>query len=89
MSEKVPGNESGEKLYRIEIRGRLDRKWLDWLNGIQIEYGPDITVITSTAIDQPRLRGILGKLWDLNLTVVSVTCIGPQSEKIDSLEGGS
>jgi hypothetical protein len=83
MNEKVPGSESGQKLYRIEIRGRLDRKWLDWLNGIQIEYRPDTTILTSMVIDQTGLRGILGKLWDLNLTVISVTCTSPTSDDID------
>ncbi len=63
--------------YRIKVRGVLDRKWSDWFNGVTITCesasdGSPITTLTGVA-DQARLRGILSKIWDLNLTVISVT----------------
>jgi hypothetical protein len=59
-------------VYRIEVRGCLDENWSDWLNGFQIEHGQRTTVLTCEGIDQSKLRGILCKLWDFNLTVISV-----------------
>ena len=75
MTAKSPGLIPKQTTYRIEIQGRLDEGWSDWFNGGQIEYGADTTILTSQSIDQPRLRGILGKMWDLNLTVISVNRI--------------
>ena len=72
--------------YRIKVRGRLDESWSDWLNGMTIEFGnasdgSPTTVLTGRVADQPKLRGILSKIWDLNLTVISVTQIGPEESK--------
>ena len=70
--------------YQIEVRGRLDREWADWFNGIQIEYGKGTTILIAGVVDQPRLRGILCKLWDLNLTIISVNQLSPLGDKQDS-----
>ena len=61
-----------QKAYQIEVQGCLDKEWADWFNGLQIEYGDGTTILTAGGIDQPRLRGILCKLWDLNMTIISL-----------------
>jgi hypothetical protein len=62
--------------YRITVQGRLDASWSRWFNGLTIECtGTDDSVIitlTGPVVDQPALRGILNKLWDLNLILISV-----------------
>jgi hypothetical protein len=63
--------------YRIEILGRLGGGWLEWFNGMEIECescdpGEAVTTITVQITDQAKLRGILAKIWDLNLTVLNV-----------------
>jgi hypothetical protein len=73
--------------YRIKVRGRLDEKWSDWFNGMTITSERDITTLTG-AVDQAKLRGIVSKIWDLNLTVISVTQIGSQKNDSHLLEGG-
>jgi protein-S-isoprenylcysteine O-methyltransferase Ste14 len=64
------------RTYRIRAHGRLDQSWSPWFNGMLIECtsagDPVITTLTGPVVDQPALRGILNKLWDLNLTLVSV-----------------
>jgi len=65
------------EVYQIRVRGRLDARWSDWFGGMAItcEIGGDgvpITAITGAVVDQAALRGILCKLWDLNLRLVSV-----------------
>ena len=62
-------------VYQIKIKGRLREKWIDWLNGMVIdimgEEGASCTTITVAVPDQAALHGILSKLWDLNLTLIS------------------
>jgi hypothetical protein len=50
---------------------------------ITIEQGSDgrqVTTLTGTIVDQAALRGILVKLWDLNLTLISVTRVETSKE---------
>jgi hypothetical protein len=59
-------------VYRIKVQEKLDDEWSDWLDGATIKNSSDRTTLTSPAIDQSALRGILNRMWDLNLTVLSV-----------------
>jgi hypothetical protein len=68
------------KVYRIRVQGRLDKRRSDWFEGMtmRLERASDdtfTTTLTGAVADQARLRGILSKLWDLNLTLLSVTRI--------------
>ena len=66
-------------IYCIKVQGRLDGSWSRWFNGLTIECtntgASVITALTGPVVDQPALRGILNKLWDLNLILISVTRI--------------
>jgi hypothetical protein len=46
----------------------------------QTQDGAWITVLTGVVADQPRLRGILDRMWNLNLTVLSVERITPEND---------
>jgi hypothetical protein len=64
------------QVYQIKVQGRLDRRWSDWFSGLAVEVqsetgNPPITILTG-ALDQAGLRGVLSKIWDLNLALVSV-----------------
>jgi hypothetical protein len=62
-------------MLRIEIRvkGRLDVHWSDWFDGFAIEHtDQDETILTGTVVDQPALYGLLSKLRNLGLPLVSV-----------------
>lgn len=71
-------NDDSAKLwtYRITVLGRLDESWSRWFNGLTIESpaagDSDITALTGAVVDQPALRGLLNKIWDLNLILISV-----------------
>ncbi|MFN8440329.1 MAG: hypothetical protein U0175_06165 [Caldilineaceae bacterium] len=69
-------------LYQIRIEGQLDRCWSDWFDGMSLTYQPSDdspirksgqTILTGYVIDQPALHGMLNKIRDLNLPVISVT----------------
>lgn len=66
----------GEKVvYQIIIGGTLDPSWSVWLNGMEIRTENEeepITTLCGVVSDQPMLRGILCKLWDLNFKVISI-----------------
>jgi hypothetical protein len=81
------------KIYQVKVEGTLDEKWADWFNDLTIDCenecdGSPITTLTGLVADQPRLRGILSKIWDLNLTLISVTRIEPGMENYRSQPGG-
>ena len=71
--------------YVIEVQGYLAEHWSDWLGGMMIDpqasvEGADITRLTGTVIDQAALHGVLRKLYDLGLPLLSITCTGPKRE---------
>jgi hypothetical protein len=58
--------------YQIKVQGKLDDKWADWFSGMTIKYEGDVTTLTGAVADQSALRGILDRIWNLNLTLISV-----------------
>ena len=64
-------------IYEIRVQGALDRDWQQWFNGLALTLAPgdegaSVTTLFGPVPDQAALRGLLCKLWDLNLTLVSV-----------------
>jgi len=68
--------ESPQSIYTIRVRGELDPAWSAWLEGLEIslslESGAPETIISGPVRDQATLRGILNRLWDLNLELVGI-----------------
>ncbi len=65
-------------VYQIKIKGNLDQSWIDWLGNVQIRKDilENVTIITTLTVDvedQSSLFGILDRIRDLNLPLVSVT----------------
>lgn len=62
------------RTYQIKITGNLDQRWSEWLDGLKITSHDvsQITTLHGQISDQAKLRGILNKLWDLNLEILSV-----------------
>lgn len=62
--------------YQIKVRGVLEEGWSDWLDGMEISVETDqqggVTTLTGPVRDQAALRGLLSKLWDVNLSLISV-----------------
>ena len=57
----------------ILIKGHIDAHWSDWLGGLQITHiEQDRSLLTGSIADQATLHGILTKLRDLDLKLVSV-----------------
>ncbi|MBP1693651.1 MAG: hypothetical protein H6Q37_1534 [Chloroflexi bacterium] len=67
--------------YHIRVKGQLDRSWSEWFDGFNISYERDGTSnLTGMVIDQAELIGILTKIHNLNLALISVN---PEVSEID------
>jgi hypothetical protein len=70
------GNDGG--VYEIKIKGLLDDHWQQWFEGMtlkrqeNVEAEQDFTLLRGRIVDQPALHGLLAKIRDLNLTLLSV-----------------
>lgn len=59
---------------QIVIKGHLNPEWEDWFGALTCSYDEhDNTILDGTIPDQPALHGILDRIRDLNLTLISVT----------------
>jgi hypothetical protein len=64
--------------YEIRIEHGLDEGWTAWFDGMQITNEPNgVTVIIGTVTDQCALHGLLAKVRDLGLPLISVRRLGP------------
>ena len=61
------------KRYEIRLKGRLDGSWAEWLGGMSLTHASDgTTVLVGPVVDQAALHGLLQKLRDLGITLISV-----------------
>jgi hypothetical protein len=57
----------------IRIKGQIDENWSEWFDGLTITYtDQDETILTGPVVDQAALYGLIAKLRDLGLPLVSV-----------------
>jgi hypothetical protein len=71
------------EFYRIVIQGHLDREWSDWFEGLTITLADNgETILSGSIVDQTALHGLLIKIRDLGLPLLSLTRIetGGQSK---------
>jgi hypothetical protein len=69
-------NPAQPTVYQIRVKGHLDARWSDWFDGLSItlETGGD-TLLTGPVVDQCALYGLLKKVHDLGLSLISVNPI--------------
>jgi hypothetical protein len=66
--------------YRIKLKGRLDPKWSDWFEHMDLSTEGGVTVLRGPVSDQAALHGLLIRIRDLNLTLLSVERIEANPE---------
>jgi hypothetical protein len=62
----------GPACYEIRVVGVLDGRWAAWFDGLQVTVRGEETVIRGLLADQPALHGLLTKVRDLGLCLISV-----------------
>lgn len=77
MSGTNPSPSDGS-WYEIRVQGRLGSRWAAWLDGMTVQTEDDrTTCIRGPLVDQSALHGLLARLRDLNLPLLSVTQVDP------------
>jgi hypothetical protein len=80
LSDKInPKTDPSQPVvYQIRIKGQLDSQWTDWFEGMTITQEEDgDTLLTGPVVDQAALHGLLKKVRDLGMPLVSVCPVEP------------
>jgi len=64
--------------YEIRVEGVLDQRWTTWFEGLEIASDHSQTVISGPVPDQAALHGLLNRVCDLGLVIVSVRRFEPE-----------
>jgi hypothetical protein len=74
----VDGDRYEAGRYEIRLKGHLHKRWAAWFDGLTLTHQSDgTTVIHGPVADQAALHGLLQKVRDTGLPLVSVICIEP------------
>ncbi len=77
--------------YEIKVQGQLGQEWSKWFDGMTLtaiddrETGVECTIISGLVEDQPALHGLLNKIRDLNLLLISVRKYIPGSDRVEDI----
>ena len=72
------------KYYLIVVNGHLEERWRGWFNGMDIQNLPgEKAVLSGIVIDQSALHGLLIKIRDLGLPLISVRSIDSENGNMD------
>jgi hypothetical protein len=70
--------------YEIRVDSVLDVQWSDWFGGLQLSNDGSQTVIVGLLPDQPALHGLLTKIGDLGLSLISMRRLDSGDARLDS-----
>ena len=69
-------------VYQIRLKGQLGDEWADWFGGLTISLtGNGETLLTGPVVDQAALHGLLRKVRDLGVPLISVIPVQPTQEE--------
>jgi hypothetical protein len=75
-------------VYEIRVKGHLDPRWSEWFDGLRITNEPNReTLLSGYIADQAALHGVLAKVRDLKLQLISVTSVDSDQQKISGDRG--
>lgn len=70
----MDGEQARPEVYQIVVKGHLDSDWSDWFEGLSITLADNgETILSGQVADQTALHGLLTKIRDMGLPLVSVT----------------
>ena len=86
MSDTSTGNHNGARWYEIRLKGHLDSRWAAWFDGLSLTHDSDgTTVISGPVLDQAALHGLLQKVRDVGIPLVSVAQINPDEPDVPTI----
>ena len=86
MSDTSTGNHNGAGWYEIRLKGHLDSRWAAWFDGLSLSHDSDgTTVISGPVLDQAALHGLLQRVRDVGIPLVSVAQIDPDEPDVPTI----
>lgn len=84
MDENLgPDQLQSSVFYEIRLKGHLDEYWSEWLGGLTVTYDEqDNTLLAGPVVDQAELHGLLKKVRDLGLPLISVNPVQADSAEM-------
>ena len=74
-------------LYEIRIKGHLDHRWGEWFEGLSFTHDSDgTTILAGPVVDQAALHGLLRKVRDLAVTLVSVIRVDREQPEVSHVD---
>ncbi len=74
-------NNPNPQMYQIRVNGQLDERWKRWFDGLTFTTNVcGETIITGNKLDQAALHGILNRIRDLGLELISVKRLSPKDK---------
>jgi hypothetical protein len=74
-------------VYQIRIRGHLNGQWMDWFEGLTITLQEDgNTLLSGIVVDQAALHGLLKKVRDLGMPLLSVSSVEPGRQDVSDVK---
>jgi hypothetical protein len=87
MSEISTGMHHEAGRYEIRLKGHLDSRWAAWFDGLTLTSESDgTTLIRGQVVDQAALYGLLQKIRDMGLPLVSVTQVEPDQSDVPTAD---
>ena len=74
-------------VYQIRIQGHLGRQWTDWFGGLTVTLADNgDTLVTGPVVDQAALHGLLRRVRDLGLSLVSIIQVEPEQADVPDVK---
>ena len=74
---------SNAKVYEIRLKGHLEARWVKWFDGLAITLDENgNTLLSGPVVDQAALHGLLKKVRDVCLPLLSVNSVEPDAEEV-------
>lgn len=77
----------GSAEYQIKVKGQLGSQWSEWFEGMAIESKEAVTILTGQVLDQSALHGLLVRVRDLGLTLISVKRVESRQKRKKPVAG--
>ena len=87
-NKRNPKTDPGQPIvYQIRLRGHLSDQWTNWFEGLTITLEEDgDTLLTGPVVDQAALFGLLRKVRDLGIPLVSINCVEPGNPDVPEVK---
>jgi hypothetical protein len=86
MTERIAPSDK-DAGYELRVEGHLDARWAAWFDGLTLTHETDgTTSLRGPVVDQAALHGLLQKIRDLGVPLISVTQIEPDQPDLSTTE---